>query len=852
MTFKQFGITKKTPDERFINFDQTLMKISLNWLKEYVHTDLPPSTIIELLTNIGLEVEGTETIESIKGGLSGLLIGEVIECGKHPDAEKLSLTKVNVGFAEPLSIVCGAPNVAIGQKVVVATVGATLYPTSGDSINIKKSKIRGEVSEGMICAEDEIGLGSSHDGIMILDKDAAVGLSAYEYFNSIGGYKGKKIETDTLIEIGLTPNRSDATGHLGVAFDLAAAIQINYEGHCSFTKPDVSEFAVDSSTLPISVEVLDNARCPRYSGICISGISVGESPEWLKNRLNAIGVNPINNAVDITNFVLHELGQPLHAFDYDKIAGEKVIVQTLDAETNFVCLDGTERKLRNEDLMICDGNSNPMCFAGVYGGLESGVSSETVNIFLESAHFNAKSIRKSSMSHLLRTDAASCFEKGTDPNITVYALKRAALLFKEICGGAVASEIIDIYPNPVPRPEVNLNFAKTRRLIGANLEIGTIKKVLAALDMQIVSENDESVSVAVPTNKSDVLREADVIEEILRIYGYNNIEASQNLNAALSFAQRPEALKVRNKVSEWLSTLGFSEMMGLSLSKSAFYKELYPIAQETLVFVNNTSNQQLDVMRPSMLMGMLETVLHNQNRQQSDLFLYEFGKTYRVIPDDRHNEQQQLSILVSGFRNSENWLNSKREKVSFYTLKSAVENLFSKLGIDLNAGSFKAEYPESEKPWAYSVQFKRGRDIIVTMGRIHPEMVFEMDIKNPVFFADINWDLILQILKKQKVQYRQLAKFPSVRRDLALIVDKKLNFEQIVTIARKQGKNLLKDINLFDVYEHSEHLGADKKSYAVSYTFQDESKTLKDQEVEDIMNRMMASYEKELGAFIRK
>jgi phenylalanyl-tRNA synthetase beta chain len=828
------------------------MKISLNWLKEYVKTDLPVSTILEILTNIGLEVEGNETVESIKGGLNGLVIGEVIECGKHPDAEKLSLTKVNVGLSDPLSIVCGAPNVAKGQKVVVATVGATLYPTSGDSINIKKSKIRGEVSEGMICAEDEIGLGNSHAGIMILSSDATIGQSAYDYFNSIGGYNGKKIETDTLIEIGLTPNRSDATGHLGVAFDLAAAIQINYEGQCQFNKPDVSNFSVDSKTLDINVEVLDYFRCPRYSGICIQGVKIAESPEWLKNRLNAIGVNPINNAVDITNYVLHELGQPLHAFDYDKIEGKKIIVSTLSSDTTFVALDGIERKLFGEDLMICDAHSKPMCIAGVFGGLESGVSNETVNIFLESAHFNAKSVRKSSMSHLLRTDAASCFEKGTDPNITVYALKRAALLFKEICGAEVASDIIDLYPSPLACPEIKLNYNNIRKLIGAHLEVSLIKRILSVLDMQILSEDEENVIVAVPTNKSDVLREVDVIEEILRIYGFNNIEAAQNLNAALSFTQKPEAMKVRNRVSEWLSAMGFAEMMGLSLSKSAYYTNLFPMLESELVYVNNTSNQQLDVMRPSMLMGGLEAVLHNQNRQVSDLFLFEFGKTYHALPDAKYQEQQHLAIFISGYRSAENWINSKRDKVSFYTLKSFVENLLSKLGIDLNSTNFKAEYPENQHPWAYSIQYKRGRDILLTIGRVHPEIVFEMDIKNPVFFADINWDLVLQILKKQKVQYRQLAKFPSVRRDLALIVDKNLNFEQLVAIARKQGKNLLKDINLFDVYENEAHLGADKKSYAVSFIFLDENKTLKDQEVDDIMNRMMNSYEKELNALIRK
>ena len=832
--------------------DQNLMKISLNWLKDYLKTDLPVSNIIELLTNIGLEVEGSETVESIKGGLSGLVIGEVLECDKHPDAEKLSLTKVNVGLSDPLSIVCGAPNVAKGQRVVVATVGATLYPATGDPLQIKKSKIRGEVSEGMICAEDEIGLGSSHAGIMVLSQDAAIGLSAYDYFNSIGGYNGKKIESDTLIEIGLTPNRSDATGHLGVAFDLAAAIKINFEGHSNFIKPDVSSFAIDSNKLDFNVEVLDSSRCPRYSGICIKGIKVAESPEWLKNRLNAIGINPINNAVDVTNFVLHELGQPLHAFDYDKISTKKIVVKTLAAGTTFTTLDGIERKLFEEDLIICDGTSKPMCIAGVFGGLDSGVSNDTVNIFLESAHFNAKSIRKSSMSHLLRTDAASCFEKGTDPNVTVYALKRAALLIKEICGGEIASDIIDIYPNPLTRPEVKLSYSNIRRLIGVNLEITRIKEVLSALDMQIIREDSESITISVPTNKSDVLREVDVIEEILRIYGYNNIEAAQNLNAALSYSQKPEAMKVKNKVSEWLSANGYSEIMGLSLSKSEYYSSILPIGSEELVFINNTSNQQLDILRPAMLLGGLETILHNQNRQVSDLFLFEFGKTYHALPESKYLEQQHLTIFVSGFRNAENWLNSKREKVSFYTLKSSVQQIMSKLGIDLNAANLKAEYSDNQKPWAYSVQYKRGRDTVVSMGRVHPEIVFEMDIKNPVFYADINWDLVLQMLKKQKVQYSQLPKFPSMRRDLALVVDKNLNFEQIVTIARKQGKNLLKDINLFDVYENAEHLGTDKKSYAVSFIFLDENKTLKDQEVDDIMNRMMNSYEKELNALIRK
>lgn len=828
------------------------MKISLNWLKEYVQTDLPVENITELLTNIGLEVEGTEYTENVKGGLSGLIIGEVLDCEKHPDAEKLSLTKVNIGSDEALSIVCGAPNVAKGQKVVVATVGATLYPAGGDALIIKKSKIRGAASEGMICAEDEIGLGTSHAGIMVLDDNATIGMSAKDYFNSIGGYNGIRIETDTIIEIGLTPNRSDATGHLGVAFDLAAAMQINYSDQGQFSKPDVSAFSVDSNSLSVNVEILDYGKCPRYSAICLKGVKIAESPEWLKSRLNAIGISPINNVVDISNFVLHELGQPLHCFDYDKIKGQKVIVQTLADATKFITLDEVERVLKSEDLMICDGESNPMCIAGVFGGLHSGISNETVNIFLESAHFNAKSIRRTSMSHLLRTDAASCFEKGTDPNITVYALQRAALLIKEIAGAEIASDILDIYPNPVARPVVNLYYANIRRLIGADMDENIIRKILHVLDMQIISETAAGLSIAVPTNKSDVLREVDVIEEILRIYGFNNIPTPQNLNAALSFSQKPEPMKVRNSVSEWLAAMGFSEMMGLSLSKSSYYKTLLPSEEAKLVFVNNTSNQQLDLMRPSMLRGGLEAILHNQNRQVSDIALFEFGKTYHAEPEGKYREEQHLALFISGQTKPENWLNGKKDKVSFYTLKATVENLLGKMGVELSKGSFKASYIENQNNWAYAMQYRRGPDILLTLGRVHPEIIFESDIKNPVFFADINWDLLLHILRKQKVQYRQLPKYPAMRRDLALIVNKKLQFEQIMTIARKLGKNLLKDINLFDVYEHNEHVGEGKKSYAVSFTFQDENKTLKDKEVDDIMTKLMDNYEKELGAFIRK
>lgn len=829
------------------------MKISLNWLKCYVQTDLPVDSITEILTNIGLEVEGVETIESIKGGLEGLVIGEVLTCEKHPNADKLSLTTVNIGTESPLQIVCGAPNVATGQKVIVATVGAKLYPAVGEPFDIKKGKIRGETSEGMICAEDEIGLGTDHNGIMVLDAKADVGSPAREYINSIGGYKGKKVEVDTIIEIGLTPNRSDATGHLGVAFDLAAALQINYSGQGNFQKPDVSNFLLGSTELPIEVIVEDSELCPRYSGLCIKGVKVEASPQWLKTRLEAIGLSPVNNIVDITNFVLHELGQPLHAFDYDKIEGQKVLVKTLEEGTKFLCLDEVERALHEEDLMICNANSEGMCIAGVFGGLHSGVGASTVNIFLESAHFHPKAIRRSSMRHLLRTDAASCFEKGTDPNITIYALQRAALLIQEIAGGSIASAIIDIYPHPIARPEVILKYSNITRLIGKEIPKEVLYRIFEVLDMSVSNKTETGCTVAVPTNKSDVLREVDVIEEILRIYGYNRIEAPEMLNSALSFQTKPDAMKLRSKVSEWLAALGFNEMMALSLTKSSYYQELYPISEAELVFVNNTSNQQLNLMRPSMLLGGLEAILHNQNRQISDLYLYEFGKTYRR-KGEKYVENQGLSILVSGQRLPESWLNPSKAKAGFYTLKSYVELIFAKLGIDLQNPKIQSKVIENEKPWAYamSIHDKSINKDLVTMGRVHPELAYELDIKNSVFYAEINWDAVLSLLGKQKMQYLPLPKFPSMRRDLALVVDKTVSFEQILNIARRQGKKLLKDTNLFDVYENEEQLGKGKKSYAVSFLFLDEQKTLKDTDIDGIMEKLMQNYEKELHALIRK
>lgn len=831
------------------------MKISINWLKQYVQTDLPVDKIQEILTNIGLEVEGEELVESIPGGLEGLVIGHVESCIAHPGADKLSLTTVDIGADQTVQIVCGAPNVAQGQKVAVATVGATLYPSGGESFKIKKGKIRGEVSMGMICAEDEIGLGNSHAGIMVLPADAPVGKPLAEYINSIGGYNGKTVEVDTVVEIGLTPNRSDATGHLGVAFDLAAALQINHKGQGSFKKPDVSAFSLGDSSLPIEVEVLDQDRCSRYSGICIKNVKVKESSDWLKTRLQAIGLEPKNNVVDITNYVLHELGQPLHAFDYNKIEGQKVIVRTLEEGTTFKTLDEVERKLQAEDLMICDENSSGMCIAGVFGGMDSGVKEETVNIFLESAHFNAKSIRRTSMHHLLRTDAATRFEKGTDPNITIYALKRAALLILQEAGGEVASDIVDIYPEVVKRPEVDLSYKKIRRLIGAELPKDDILQILQVLDMTILREDEEGLTVAVPTNKADVLREVDVIEEILRIYGFNRIETSASLYYELSPPPKLDEMKARNRSADWLAANGFNEMMNLSLSKADYYEKLHPLKKEELVFINNTSNQQLNLMRPTMLFSGLETILHNQNRQITDLSLFEFGKTYKTL-EEGHEEQQHLAVFMTGQRYTESWLNQEKSEVSFYALKAYVQNLLGKLGVDIYARNSQSQVIEQERPWAYaldiSIRMGKNPTPLVTMGLVHPEIPYEMGIKKAVFFADINWDGVLDVMEKQKIKYQPIAKYPSMRRDLALVVDKAIRFEEILTIAKKQGKKLLKDINLFDVYENAEHLGEGKKSYAVSFIFQNEEKTLKDKEVDKIMNQLMATYEEKLSALIRK
>jgi phenylalanyl-tRNA synthetase beta chain len=813
------------------------MKISLNWLKQYIDLENTPDEISTILTSLGLEVEGMETIESIRGGLEGIVVGEIVERHQHPNADRLSLTKVNIGTGELLSIVCGAPNVAQGQKVMVAVVGTTLYDKEGKAMKMQRSKIRGEVSEGMICAEDELGLGNDHSGIMVLPAETPVGTLAKTYYN---------ISNDTVFEIGLTPNRSDATCHLGVAEDLAAYLNTNGYPNLSVKKPIITDFSVKNTSLSIPVTVENAEACPRYAGVCIKGVSIKESPQWLKDRLTAIGVRPISNVVDITNYILHTYGQPLHAFDLDRIKGGKIVVKTLPAGSKFLALDGLERKLSDQDLMICDAEGNGMCIGGVFGGLTSGISDTTKAVFLEAAHFNGKWIRRSSTRHQLFTDAAKTFEKGTDPNVCTDALKAAALLIQELAGGEVASEIVDIYPKKVEKAHVKVAYSHINKLIGTTINKPKVKEILAALRMDIITETNTNFTVAIPTNKVDVTREADVIEEILRVYGLDNVPLPQKLNTALSFSARPNPHSIKNTVSDYLTSNGCHEIMATSLSQSRYYKEILPIDDNELVYVNNTSNAQLDILRPSMIFSGLEAILHNQNRQHPDLKLYEWGKTYRKN-DAKYTERQQLSIFFIGQNDGESWLNPYKKSVSYYHLKAHVENIAKKLGVSLPTAE-----PLNNEAFAFGETYKKGKNVLVEMGQLQASITKKMDIKQPVLFANFYWDEVLNIAKKNKIVFSELNKYPTVRRDLALVLDNSVKFAQIEEIAQKTAKKLLKNINLFDVYENEAQLGKNKKSYAVSFLFEDNTKTLTDRDIDSTMQALVKMYEDKLQAVIRK
>lgn len=807
------------------------MKISLNWLKRYIDIDIPVDRLSEILTDIGLEVEGVEKFEAVQGGLEGIVVGKVIESGKHPNADKLSLCKVDIGEEELLQIVCGAPNVAADQKVLVATIGTTLY-SEGEPWKIKKGKIRGEVSQGMICAEDELGLGTDHSGIMVLPEDVDVGLQARDYFN---------FEDDYVFDIGLTPNRSDATSHIGVAMDLAAYLKINENWKGSVKMPEYNQFKTEVVTDKVEVIIEDEERCPRYSGVCFENVEIKESPQWMQLLLKAIGVRPISNIVDITNFVLHELGQPLHAFDRDKITGSRVRVKTLPGGTSFLSLDEQERKLYGEDLMICDDENNPMCIAGVFGGLNSGVTDDTKRIFLESAHFNASSVRKSSTRHLLRTDAAKIFEKGSDPNITTIALKRAGQLFREYASADITSDIIDVYPEMIEPGEIQLKYSNVCRHIGNKLEKEEIHDILRAMKMELKPVDDDSLLVKVPTNKADVVREIDLIEEILRIYGFNKVDIPDKLRTTIIHKAYPSKRQVQNIISDYLSSNGFNEMMGISLIESNFYDEA---DLNRFVFINNTSNIHLDIMRPDALVSGLKSIAHNLNHQQTDLKLYELGRTYSK--GEGFIEEEFLAVYMCGKDSKESWNNQGRGDTNFYGIKEIVDRVFDKVNLDDFSSDEIQEHPWIEYGLNYSNKMN-----IVDFGKINKSLLNKMGIQQDVYFALFDFSALVKACTESKIEVKQISRYPSVRRDLALVIDDQVSFAQIREITRRIDKKLITDIGLFDVYKNEKQIGKGKKSYAVKFIFQDFSKTLKDKEVEKIMKKLISTFEGELKAQIR-
>lgn len=810
------------------------MKISYNWLKEYVNSDKSPEEIARILTDTGLEVEGIHKIESVKGGLEGVVIGEVVTCEKHPDADRLKVTTVNVG-TEELQIVCGAPNVAAGQKVVVATVGTTLYPNPEEPFKIKKSKIRGVESVGMLCAEDELGLGESHDGILVLSDEIEVGVSAASYF---------QLEDDYQLEIGLTPNRADAMGHIGVARDLVAYLNVHENAGLKINWPSVEEFNVGSNDLSISVEVMDLDACPRYTGLTISGLKVEASPAWLQNRLRSIGLSPINNVVDVTNFVMMELGTPLHAFDASEV-GTNVIVRKAKSGEKFTTLDEVERELLPSDLMIANKDKS-MCIGGVFGGIESGVSENTSSIFLESAYFNPVSVRKTAKAHGLSTDASFRFERGVDPNLTIYALKRAALLITTIAGGRVSMDIYDSNPKETQGHKVEFNIERCNSLIGEQIEAEEIDKILSALDIHANTKNGSDWQLTVPAYRVDVTREADVIEEVLRIYGFNNVSLPKKLNSSLNVFEKPDKEKIQNTVSEMLVGQGFIETMHNSLTKSSYILDLGgEIAREEFnVEILNPLSKDLDIMRQSLLFNMLETVAHNQNRQQSDLKLFEFGKIYHKFSSG-YSENKRLILVISGKKESENW-NSNQESFSFYSLKGYVGAVLDRLGLTDLVKEKELKKTLLEDGLSVGVL----KSDVGQMGWISQKWKKYFGIKNDVFVADLDWDKLIDSLQYSRVKFEELPKSFAARRDFSLLLDKEIQFSQIVELARNCDKKLLKDIGLFDVYE-GDKLEAGKKSYAVSFTFQDAEATLKDQQIDAIMNKIRASLESNLGAQLR-
>lgn len=819
------------------------MNISYNWLKDYIDFDLSPDELSAALTSIGLETGSVEEIQTIKGGLEGLVIGEVLTCIDHPNSDHLHITTVNVGQDEALQIVCGAANVAAGQKVVVALVGATLY-SGEESFTIKKSKIRGEESFGMICAEDEIGIGTSHEGIILLSADAKVGTLAKDYYN---------VKSDYVLEVDITPNRVDAASHFGVARDLAAYLKQNAQAK-ELKKPSVDSFKTDVSADYIKVVVENIEACPRYAGVTIKGITVKESPEWLKNRLSVIGLRPINNIVDITNYVLHEMGHPLHVFDMNEISGGTVYVKTLPAGTKFTTLDEVEHELNDKDLMICNDKEG-MCIGGVFGGMKSGVKESTTDVFLECAYFNPSWIRKTARRHTLSTDSSFRFERGVDPNDTLYVLKHAALLIQEVAGGSITGEVQDVYPQKIENVVVELSYTKANSLIGKDLQKDTVKSILNSLEIEILKENDDDLTLSIPTYRVDVTRSVDVIEDILRIYGYNNVEISDSLQSNLSY-QTPtdKSYDLQNLISEQLTGEGFYEIMNNSLTKEAYYteSEIYP--EKKCVRLLNPLSSDLSVMRQTLLFGGLESIAYNRNRKNTDLRFYEFGNCYFYDADKHvegetlkeYSEENHLGIWLCGDNVNNSWA-TPNEKMSVYMLKGYVENILLRLGLSGN----QYEYEQfSNEIFSTALLIKARNRNLGTLGIVSKKILKKAEIATDVFFAELNWNALMKETKKHTVTFSEISKYPSVKRDLALLLDKNILFQQIEDIAYKADKKLLKKVSLFDVYE-GKNLPEGKKSYAVNFVIQDNEKTLTDKQIDALMKKIQTSLESQLGAQLR-
>lgn len=817
------------------------MKISYHWLKDYLNFTQSADELSDILTNLGLEVEGIAEWENIKGGLKGLVVGQVLECSKHENADKLSVAKVNIGMERPLDIVCGAPNVTVNQKVIVAPVG-TILNHGNEKFEIKKAKIRGALSEGMICAEDEIGLGDSHEGIIVLDDKASIGAPVSNYFEVI---------SDTVFEIGLTPNRIDGASHFGAARDIYAFL--NYKGHdVSLSKPDVSGYSTTNIQKKIDVEIENPELCPRYSGLYISNVEIKESPQWLKNKLKSIGLNPINNVVDITNFILHEIGQPMHAFDAKRIRGGKIIVKTLPEAFDFTTLDEDSHQMTDADLMICDADG-PVAIAGVMGGLNSEITNETKDIFLESAYFNPSTVRRTSKRLQLNTDSSFRFERGTDPENTVWALKRAASLIQETGGGEISAAIIDVYPNKLKPIELELKFFNLNRLVGQKIEKSVIRTILTALDILILEENDEGMKLQIPLYRVDVTREADVIEEILRVYGYNEVTFSSSIVSSLAHSLKPDKDKILNIVADLLVNNGFREIMSNSLTNSAYYQDLKSYKKEALVQLLNSISTELDVMRQTLLFGGLEALIHNINRKRNNLKLFEFGNCYQLInqvtkenPLDKYSEKERLALFITGNKEEEHWSEKQRQS-SVFDVKHFTDLILNRLGLplaDINIDQTQNDI--FDEGIRYSLKEKE----LVQLGEIKKKILSQFDIPSKVFYAEFDWNNILALIRKDEVSVSALPKYPEVRRDLALLIDKSVTFKQIKDIAFKTEKSLLKEIKLFDIYE-DERLSPGKKSYAISFILQDENQTLKDKQIEKTMDKLMKTFEREVDAQIR-